>query len=215
MNELKQIKADPKTGNEYLTDNGQKTNYNLSDFWRWSVSDILSNATRGRLAEFIVGTAIGLNPENLRDEWNAFDLTTEDGIKIEVKSSAYIQSWNQKKFSTISFSIKPSRYWDAVTNMQHKKPKRHADLYVFCHLKHKDQNSIDPLKMEQWDFYVLPTCRLDNYERSQSSITLNSLKKLAEPTKYVELKNEIIKAYKEQIKYPSADPGDMFDLGRA
>ncbi len=215
MNELKQIKADPKTGNEYLTDNGQKTNYNLSDFWRWSVSDILSNATRGRLAEFIVGTAIGLNPENLRDEWNAFDLTTEDGIKIEVKSAAYIQSWNQKNFSTISFSIKPSRYWDAATNMQHKKPKRHADLYVFCHLKHKDQNSIDPLKMEQWDFYVLPTCRLDNYERSQSSITLNSLKKLAEPTKYVELKNEIIKAYKEQIKYQSADPGDMFDLGRA
>ena len=198
MNELKQIKVSPKNGNEYLTDNGQNTDYNLLDFWRWSVSDIVSNATRGRFAEFIVGTTVGLNPEKLRDEWGAYDLTTDDGIKIEVKSAAYIQSWNQKSYSAISFSIKPARYWDAETNMQRGEPKRHADLYIFCHLKHKDQDTVDPLKMEQWDFYILPTYRLDNYERSQSSIMINSLKKLTEPKKYVELKKEIMKAYKEQ-----------------
>ncbi len=198
MNELKQIDAEPKTGNEFLTDNGKKTEYNLLDFWRWSVSDILSNATRGRFAEFIVGTAIGLKPEHLRDEWDAYDLTTENGIKIEVKSAAYIQSWNQKQYSAISFSIKPARFWDAETNMQRGEPKRHADLYVFCHLKHKNQDTIDPLKMEQWDFYVLPTYRLDNYERSQSSITINSLRKLTEPKNYRELKTEIEKAYNEQ-----------------
>ncbi|MEX2603639.1 MAG: hypothetical protein WD361_05530 [Gracilimonas sp.] len=201
MFELKKIKASPKTGNEYLTENGVNTKYNLLDFWRWSVSDILSNATRGRFAEFIVGTAVGLNPENLRDEWDAYDLTTENGIKIEVKSAAYIQSWNQKSFSNISFSIKPARYWDAETNMHNNEPKRHADIYVFCHLKHKDQNTIDPLKMEQWNFYVLPTYRLDNYERSQSSITINSLKKLTKPIKYRDLKNGINKAYKEQINF--------------
>jgi len=201
MSELKEIIANPKNGDEWLSDNGQNINYNLLDFWRWSVSDILSNATRGRFAEFIVGTAIGLNPENLRDEWDAYDLTTVSGIKIEVKSSAYIQSWNQKNFSIISFSIKPARYWDEEINMQRGEPKRHADLYVFCHLKHKDQNTIDPLKMEQWDFYVLPTYRLDNYERSQSSITLNSLRKLTKRKKYKELKNEITKAYKEQKDY--------------
>ncbi len=198
MNNLREIKASPKSGKESLTNNGQNTNYNLLDFWRWSVSDILSNATRGRFAEFIVGTAVGLNPENLRDEWDAYDLTTEDGIKIEVKSAAYIQSWNQRNFSTISFSIKPARYWDAETNMQRGEPKRHADLYVFCHLKHKDQETIDPLKMEQWDFYVLPTYRLDNYERSQSSITINSLRKLTKPRNYSDLMTEIEKAFEEQ-----------------
>ena len=55
--------------------------------------------------------------------------------------------------------------------------------------------------MEQWDFYVLPTYQLDNYTRSQSSITINSLKKMTEPKKYRELKNEIMKAYKEQKNY--------------
>jgi hypothetical protein len=198
MDELKQIIAIPKTGQETVSDNGANTKYTLLDFWRWSASDILSNATRGRFAEFIVGTVVGLDPNNLRDEWGAYDLTTEEGINIEVKSASYIQSWNQKKLSTISFSIKPTRYWNAETNMQCGEPKRHADLYVFCHLKGQDKETIDPLKMEQWDFYILPTYRLDNYQRSQSSITLNSLKKLTLSRKYSELKDEILKAYKEQ-----------------
>jgi hypothetical protein len=199
MDEFKQIKATSKTGQETVSDNGVDTKYTLLDFWSWSVSDILSNATRGRFAEFIVGTTIGLDPKNLRDEWGAYDLKTEEGIKIEVKSAANVQSWNQKKLSTITFSIKSARYWDAETNIQHGEPKRHADLYVFCLLKHQDKGTIDPLKMEQWDFYVLPTYRLDNYKRSQSSITINSLVKLTLPKKYSELRDEILKAYKEQI----------------
>jgi len=198
MEKLKQIKATPKTGQETVSDNGVSTKYTLLDFWCWSVSDILSNATRGRFAEFIVGTAIGFDPKSLRDEWDAYDLTTDEGIKIEVKSAAYIQSWNQNKFSNITFSIKPARYWDSETGMQSTKLKRHADLYVFCLLKHKEQETIDPLKMEQWEFYILPTYRLDNYERSQSSITLYSLQKLTEPRKYSELRDEILKANKEQ-----------------
>lgn len=198
MTELEEIKAIPKTGQERLTNESQQTNYNLFDFWRWSVSDILSNATRGRFAEFVVGTALNLNPLDLRNEWDAFDLTTEDGIKIEVKSAAYIQSWKQNNFSTISFSIRPARFWDSANNSQRGEAKRHADVYVFCLLKHKDQNTIDPLKMEQWEFYVLPTYCLNNYQRSQSSITLNSLKKLVNPILYNQLKSEITSAHEEQ-----------------
>ena len=198
MEELNVINAEPKTGREQLSFNGSKIDYNLKDFWRWSVSDILSNATRGRFAEFIVGTAIKIDPLKLRDEWDAYDLTTDDGIKIEVKSAAYIQAWHQKKYSTISFSIKPSKYWDAENNMQHSEPKRHADMYVFCVLKHKNQNTIDPLKMEQWEFYVVPTIDLDNYKRSQHSITLKSLNKIAEPISYDSLEIKIKKEYERQ-----------------
>lgn len=136
----------------------------------------------------------------MRDEWDAFDLKTKDGIKIEVKSAAYIQSWNQRNFSTISFSIKPARCWEAEPKRQRGEPKRHADVYVFCLLKHKDQKTIDPLKMEQWDFYVLPTYRLDVYERSQSSITINSLCKLTKPIGYSDLKPVIEESFEEQKK---------------
>jgi hypothetical protein len=197
MDELKLIKTKPKKGDEALSCNGANTPHTLLDFWRWSTSNILSNATRGRFAEFIVSTAMEINPENIREEWDAYDIISEDGVKIEVKSAAYIQSWQQKSFSVISFSIKPARHWDKETNILHGEPKRHADVYVFCHLKHKDKNTIDPLKLEQWDFYVLPTYRIDIYERSQSSITLNSLKKLTNPIMYSELKDEIRKEYNE------------------
>lgn len=198
---LKAIKATPKSGAEKITFEDFETNYTLLDFWQWSVSDILSNATRGRFAEFVVGTALGTAMNNLRDEWGAYDLATADGIKIEIKSAAYIQSWRQFDFSPISFSIKAAKYWDAENGMRRGTPKRHADIYVFCLLKHKEQETINPLKMEQWDFFVVPTYLLDNYTRSVSSITLNSLKKLTTIVNYLNLKDEIYIAYQQQSDY--------------
>src|SRR5699024_8304191 len=135
------VKALPKSGNEKLTFGTNETKYTLLNFWQWSVSDILSNATRGRFAEFIVGTTIDLKVKELRDEWDAYDLTTKDGIKIEVKSASYIQSWRQNGYSRINFSIKPAKHWDAENGMSKEEPKRHADIYVFCLLKHKDQKT--------------------------------------------------------------------------
>jgi len=199
-NNLDSIVARLKSGGEHLEFENTKIGYTLLDFWRWSVSDILSNATRGRFAEFIVGTAIGLKIENLRDEWDAFDLKTEDGIKIEVKSASFIQSWRQDKYSTINFSIKEAAHLDNVDSIKRGEAKRHADIYVFCLLKHKDQLSIDPLKLDQWEFYVLPTTQLNNYERGKSSIALSSLQKLTDKIGYNKLKEKIYLAYNEEMK---------------
>ena len=80
MENLKAIKTIPKNGNEELSFNEINIRFSLLDFWKWSVSDLMSNATRGRLAEFIVGTSVGLNPENLRDEWDAYDITSDNSI---------------------------------------------------------------------------------------------------------------------------------------
>lgn len=198
---LKAIKATPKTGDEKITIDNVETEYSLLNFWQWSLSDILSNATRGRFAEFIVGTAIELDVKNLRNEWDAYDLTTKDGIKIEIKSASYIQSWHQFEYSSISFSIKPAKHFDAENELSRGEAKRHADIYIFCLLKHKEQDTIDPLKMEQWHFYVVPTYKLDDYTRSKSSITLNSLKKIVEANSYLDLKEKIHERYKEQIEY--------------
>lgn len=93
MDSLKNIKANLKNGEEKLFYDNESLTFSLLDFWRWSVSDILSNATRGRLAEFIIATAVNIDIKQIRDEWGAFDLETPSGIKIEVKSAAYLQSW--------------------------------------------------------------------------------------------------------------------------
>ena len=180
-----------KSGNEVLTYRGDPLPVSLLDFWRWSVSDILSNATRGRFAEFIVASAIGVDLKQVRDEWQAYDLVSPEGVKIEVKSSAFVQSWNQVRPSVITFSIRPSRYWDANSNKQAKVPQRHADAYVFCLLAHLDKSTIDPMKMDQWKFFVVPTLALDGYKRSQSSITLKSLEKLSSAIEYGEIRSAV------------------------
>lgn len=192
MQELIKKNAALKSGQEKIFFNERNLNFSLLDFWRWSVSDILSNATRGRFAEFIVATATNVNITNLRDEWSSYDLKTPDGIKLEIKSSAYLQSWSQNKPSTISFRTKPALYWDSETGLQSTTAMRYADVYVFCLLHHDIKQTVDPLNMNHWEFYVLATKELNEYKRSQHSITLKSLQNLTPSVPYDKL-NETIK----------------------
>lgn len=130
--DLTRLKTLPKTGDEIFHSAKVPLACSLKDFWIWSVSDLVSNATRGRLAEFIVARALDIPAGAVRDEWDAYDLKMPDGLKIQVKSAAYIQSWNQTKLSPIIFSIRKSRFWDAATNVLEEEPKHHADVYVFA-----------------------------------------------------------------------------------
>lgn len=166
------VRPNRKSGNEKFSFNGRALEIDLLSFWQWFGSDLLSNTARGILAEFIVAKAPGI-ADKLRLEWDAYDLLTSDGIKIEVKSAAYIQSWFQKKPSTIAFGIQPARAWDNETNVLGTEPKRHADLYVFALLAHKRQETIDPLNLDQWEFYVLPTSVLNEACPVQKKISLS------------------------------------------
>jgi len=177
---LSRKKVERQTGAERLHDRGKDLGTDLLNFWQWSVSDLVSNLTRGRLAEFIVARALGVSTDGVRDEWAPFDLTTPTGIKIEVKSAAYLQSWHQARMSPINFVIPKTLAWDADTNLQSAEPKRQADLYVFAPLSHTDKATIDPLDVDHWVFYVLPTSELNARARSQHSITLKSLEGLCQ-----------------------------------
>jgi hypothetical protein len=176
--EFPRIIQQPRTGTEPLHSDGHELGVSVIDFWRWSASDLLSNATRGRFAEFIVACALNIPFDQVRDEWGAYDLLTPEGIRVEVKSAAYIQSWHQSKPSIISFRVPKTRAWNAETNVQEREARRQADVYVFALLAHSDQSTIDPLNVNQWNFYVLPTSVLDSRTRSQHSITLGTLEVL-------------------------------------
>ena len=65
-------------------------------FSQWAYSDVSSNASRGILAEYIVASALGIAAATRR-EWDAYDLETQDGVKLEIKSASYLQSWAQAK----------------------------------------------------------------------------------------------------------------------
>ena len=49
--------ATRKTGGERFRDGERELSFDVLSFWRWSASDLLSNATRGIVAEFLVAQA--------------------------------------------------------------------------------------------------------------------------------------------------------------
>jgi hypothetical protein len=164
-------------GNEPFRSGEATLPFSVRDFWGWSSSDLMSNTFRGRVAEFLVAQALGV-ADGVRDEWDPWDLTSKTGTKVEVKSSAYVQSWAQRKLSAPSFNIAPSRFWNAATDVTETEAKRHADVYVFALLTHRDRLTVEPLDVRQWAFYVLPTRVLNAALPTQKNIGLSALEKL-------------------------------------
>jgi hypothetical protein len=102
-------------------------------------------------------------------------LVTDDGLKIEVKSSSYLQTWEQKKHSVIRFDIGHKRAWDSKTNTASSEAIRSADIYVFCVFSATEKSTADPLDLEQWFFLVCSTTTLNEKLGAQKSVGLASL----------------------------------------
>ena len=167
----------PRNGAEPLRCGEVLLGQTLLDFWRWSSSDLVGNTLRGILAEYIVACALGVTDAG-RVEWDAFDLKMPNGTTLEIKSAAYLQSWQQKTPSKIKFGIAPTRAWSEATSSPADELRRQADVYVFCLLHHQDKATVDPLDMSQWTFYLLPSAALDAKMPTQKSMTLASLLKM-------------------------------------
>jgi hypothetical protein len=182
MKELERPWICRKSGQERFRDGSKELDFDVLSFWQWSASDLLSNATRGIVAEYLVARALDADPDGVRDEWAAYDLRTRAGVKVEVKSAGFLQSWyqDQGKLSRVSFVVPKTRALDPLTNILAEQPCRQADVYVFALLAHQDKRTVQPLDVSQWSFYVLPTSVLDGRSRSQHSITLPTLCKLCE-----------------------------------
>lgn len=162
------------TGETTFTGAGENITLKLKDFWKWSASNLLDNTMRGMLAEFLVAKALHAK-EEIRQEWQAWDLTMQDGIRVEVKSSSYLQNWTQTNYSSIRFGIQPTRAWNPKTGTFDKESKRQSDFYVFCLLKNKDQSTLNPMAVNQWDFYIFPTEKVDRMFGNQRTIGLSTL----------------------------------------
>ena len=121
----------------------------LSDFWSWAYGDVLSNANRGRIAEYLVGSAL----DALRDgrvEWDAVDLEARNAggrsCTIEVKSSAFLQTWSQDKHSTPMFGVGASLKFSNGKLDRSGGPARRADVYALLPVRLSGQGHGEPLR---------------------------------------------------------------------
>lgn len=182
---LGRIRPHRRSGDEYLHSAGEliHPDANLQNFWEWYGSDILSNTERGVFAEYIVAHAVGDESvmTDAREGWESYDLLSSDGTKVEVKSSAYIQSWRQMSESNPIFDIARKLAWDANTDTFSDEQVRSSDIYVFCLYNRRasvSPNTLNPLDVAQWDFFILPTSVLDRKVPKQKTISLGGLDSL-------------------------------------
>ena len=178
----------PLDGGKPFHTGGEPTGHDLQGFWRWAQSDLLSNVTRGVLAEYIVALALGVEA-SAREEWAMFDLQAPGfpSIKVEVKCSAYMQRWSQVQ-TRPQFDTSASRNWQ----VRGSDPVHHADVYVYCLFAHRNRETADPLDLDQWEFYVLAKPAVEALH--QKSIGLKRLRALTLPVPYVALRTAIYSA---------------------
>ena len=185
-------------GNEQFMDAEGYPLSSLLEFWRWAYSDLIGNTGRGMIAEYLVACALGISKEP-RISWGSYDLKSREGIRIEVKTSGYIQTWGQEELSKISFGIQKTHGLDNETNKSDSELKRQADVYIFCVHKHTDQDTINPLDVLQWDFYILLTKVLDKECGNQKTISLKGIKKIgAVKCEYEQLYEKVVAAFDSQ-----------------
>lgn len=180
-------------GSEQIADEYGNIVSTLSDFWSWAYSNTMDNTQRGIFAEYIIACALGIS-DKVRMNWDKYDLISTEGISVEVKCSGYLQSWEQDKLSAIEFGIQPTYGWDSRTNTYSEEKTRQADIYVFCVHKHKDQDTVNPLDLSQWEFYLIPTRVLNEKAGKQKRASLSSLIKMgAVKCEYKDIHSRIVK----------------------
>lgn len=199
------LQAQASDGTECFHKAGSALPFDLLSFWQWSASDLLDNTTRGVLAEYLVGRAVGADLTAPRQPWSPFDLRTPDGWKLEVKASAFLQAWGQVAPSAPTFDIARKQAWNHAKGRYEGLRDRHADVYVFALLAHQDKRTLDPLDVEQWRFFVVPTREIERAHGDRQRVGLAQLRKLARESSWLELASAIGMA---------ADMGEV-DAGQA
>jgi hypothetical protein len=168
----------------------------LHDYWSWAYSDIMENVQRAIYAEFLVASALGID-EDVRIGWRSYDLRYR-GKRIEVKSSAYIQSWERPKPSVITFGVaKRIRMSDRSAAYETTPAARHADIWVFALFEPKSHGTGDILDAALWRFYVISTSALEAKIGNAKSARLTTIEAITNKAfvRYEEIKAAVDRAF--------------------
>ena len=176
----------PLTGDEEFA-----PGISVRDFWSWGFSDLRLNTLRGMLAQFLVARALG--DERAVDEgWGNYDVLTPEGIRVEAKSSAFLQSWRQLRLSTISFHGRTGRSWSDTEGQSAERQIR-ADVFVFAVQTCRDPASYDMLDLSAWEFRTLPAATVKQLGvRSMTWSTL--IAHAPDPVAWPDLREAVVRA---------------------
>ena len=180
--------------------------FSVLEFWRYAYGQL--EGLSGTVAEFLVARALGIEKAENVNYWTAYDMAYRNK-RIEVKATSYVHPWNTSISKVRNFSIEPTNnsYWGINTDDVNggKSLSRQSEIYVFCLNSNTDIQNNDPLKVDDWIFYVIPTYEINNYCKDnpeQKKISLNVVKRLAQKgVAFDKLKSGVDIAIEKSDKY--------------
>ena len=175
-------------GNEHFTKKGEATELTILEFWRWHFSEIFD--LQSKIAEYIVGKALGLTEAQNVGEWTLFDMMYR-GKRIEIKETSYYHAWQtdeEPKSKQRSFGI--TKAYDNY-KAENSPLRRQNDIYIFCLNTGETREASNPLELNNWQFYVLSTDVINRKCGDAKTISLSRVEKLAKKVSYSELKGEV------------------------
>lgn len=178
------------TGKTPFTSSGKELGFTMSDFWEYQYTNIWD--MQEYIAEFLVGKALRIDHPMNTDGWTLYDLEYR-GKRIEVKETSYYHSWQEKWYEG---RVSPVRTFDIHKSYSSYKDntselKRNNDIYVFCLNTGVDRETSNPLCMENWEFYVVPTSVINAECKDQKSVSLGRIRQFAKACRFEELREVI------------------------
>lgn len=175
-------------GNEVFTYNGEETDMTVLEYWRWLYSELFD--LQSSIAEYIVARALDLKKAFNVGDWTLFDIEYR-GKRIEVKETSYMHAWQtdeEPKSKARSFRINKAydTYQDSTSELH-----RQNDIYVFCLNTGETRKTSNPLQLEHWEFYIVPTSVINEKCGDANTISLSRLRKLAPVVAYPDIKARI------------------------
>lgn len=144
---------------------------------------LVTNVLRGQVVEAMIALALEPIWTWCSADYASWDFERADGVRLEVKQSAYRQSWESGPNVKVSpgFDVKARKgRWEGSTFVP--EPGRAAHMYVLAYHDRRDDTA-DHRDPWQWEFFVLPSSiippvariALGSVRRLTDSVSINQL----------------------------------------
>lgn len=162
------------SGSESFTISNQPAGFSVIDFWRFQFSNIWD--IQDQIAEFIVACALGQTEPYNKNGWTLWDINYK-GRRIEAKETAYFHSWrsDEKVSKQRTFNINKAH---SSYKVRTSESKRQNDIYVFCLNTGETREESNPLILDHWRFWVIPTETINRVCGNNKSVTFSRIQKL-------------------------------------
>ena len=179
-------------GTEPFVMNGKSVGFNMLDFWKFEFSNIYD--MQDEISEFIVAKALEIDVPYNKEMWTLCDIMYRDK-RIEVKETSYYHPWN--KDGQVS---EQRAFGITKANSIYEKPdeenkyERQNDLYIFCVVNGNTREESNPLNLNNWDFYIVPTSVINEKCKDNKTISLSRIQNMGyRPFDFSKIKEEVDK----------------------